>query len=165
LKNIRGLKASLTVEAAFVTPMVIGCLILVMYMGFYLRDRAVLSSMAAETAFWASHEKRFGRSIDESEMINYYNGIRTRGTFFFRTGAFSGNIGKSRVSVSLEAERPAFSLPLLNGIKTDYICKAEETSESVSVRPERRIRLLRNLKELKGKIGDREAANEDGIQE
>lgn len=64
----RGLKASYTVEAAFILPLVFALLYAVIFLGFYLHDRAVMEQCAWEGAFYGAGQDR---KVSESEIDHY----------------------------------------------------------------------------------------------
>jgi len=55
--NKKWLKGSYTVEASFLLPVILSVIVLVIYLSFYLHDRAVLSSAAYTAALRGSQMK------------------------------------------------------------------------------------------------------------
>lgn len=64
----KGLEASYTVEAAFILPIVFALLYGLLFLGFYLHDRAVLEQCAWESAFYGAGQLE---NPSETEIDSY----------------------------------------------------------------------------------------------
>lgn len=73
----RWLKGSYTVEASFLLPMILSVIVLIIYLSFYLHDRAVLSS-AAYTAALRGSQMRAGDNVAGDVSAQAQELIRNR---------------------------------------------------------------------------------------
>lgn len=60
---MRSFKASFTVEASLIFPFILFSLVLVIYSGFYIHDRAALDAIAFESALRGSEIRYIGADI------------------------------------------------------------------------------------------------------
>jgi hypothetical protein len=82
-KNIRWApmtKASITIEAAYVMPLVIYVIIAIIYLAFYLHDYCILQNAIDMTVLKASFYANQPSDMGEDEI--YYEAINSRGVFY-----------------------------------------------------------------------------------
>lgn len=81
------IRASITVEAAYVMPIVIFTIFAVIYLAFYLRDYCILQNAIDMTALKASFYANQPSDMAEDEI--YYDAINSRGVFYQLVGDLS----------------------------------------------------------------------------
>lgn len=64
----RSYSGSITVEAAFVVPLVLAALVFLIYIGLYLFDGCLVMAVSGETSAIAAHELRCGYEMDVSTV-------------------------------------------------------------------------------------------------
>ena len=84
IKLIPMAKASITVEAAYVMPIVIFAIFAVIYLAFYLHDYCILQNAIDMTTHKASFYANKTSDMNESEI--YYEVINSRGVFYQLVG-------------------------------------------------------------------------------
>lgn len=71
-KNVKwGLKGSFTLEAALLMPLILACIIVIMYLSFYIHNQAALYSIAYEGALKASQLN----ADERSEIYSIIDGL------------------------------------------------------------------------------------------
>ncbi len=77
-------KASITVEAAYVMPIVIYTIIVIIYLAFYLHDYCILQNAIDMTGLKASFYANQNSDMGENEI--HYEAINSRGVFYQLVG-------------------------------------------------------------------------------
>jgi len=140
-------KGSLTVEAAFIMPLVIAAVLFVMYVGFFLHDRTILAGLASETAFWGEHAWQAGEQVDESTMDSAYKAFAGNKMFLTKNVIFYGEIHNNKVEVRLTADSSCgWPFPFLTVALDD---KTTVFSECPAWQPEKIIRETRRIMDIK----------------
>lgn len=78
--KVHSVKASITVEAAYILPIVIFAIFAVIYLAFYLHDYCILQNAIDMTSHKASLYANQVSNMEENEI--YYEAINSRGVFY-----------------------------------------------------------------------------------
>lgn len=145
MKHCRG---SLAVEAAFIVPLVIGVIIFIIYIGFFVYNRTVLAGLAGEVVFWGSHALQNGQSVDSDDLNSAFHIFGDERLMLVSSAEFSGKTGNN-MSCMIEGlilPDTVFWLPFSDHEREARI----RVSAECTVRhPETVIRRTRRIIELK----------------
>lgn len=148
------LKGSFTVEAALIFPLILGVLLTVLYLSFYLHDRAVLDNAAWKLAFDASMYSASGitREKAENKLEERLDNMEIP-TLVIRDIEKEYTFNRQKVSVKLNGyfQIPGIRLLTeLTGVKEIYI----HVNRTASVyNPTEFIRTMKKLEGIGG-FGD-----------
>lgn len=130
---VRSLRGSITVEAAYIIPMILLLLLLIIYTVFYYHDKNILNGAAGETAVVGTQIERQKGNTGEDLKSFYLERVKGK-LILLRVTAVSVTNDKKQVEVSVKAEK--------GWMKAFVLQKAEV------VRPEEKIRLKRKADSL-----------------
>lgn len=136
----KGMRGSYTVEAALLMGILLPLLVAVIYMGFYLHDRAFLQGAAHEAAVYASLHAD-DKSADVAGAAQSLVGGRMLGT---RGAAADLSADEKRVDVRYHG---SFQAP---GISGAFLGQAQvQAGVSLTLlRPSRRIQMIRGVAKI-----------------
>ena len=93
-------EGSFTVETALVMIPVLGVIFLILFVGYFLHDRCVISGAAYETAVWTAHQERLeDTSASTEEAAKQFLGRKTICLSDIHT---SGGSGGAQASAEVE---------------------------------------------------------------
>lgn len=128
---MRKVKASATVEMAYIMPVVLLAFVALVYILFYLHDKNIITGAGYETAVAAAQNLRWDQENAEEEMEKFFR-ERIRGKFiFFSTAEVEVVCEKECVTVRAEAAKRRMR------IHTEQSCQV--------TKPETFIRSLRRI--------------------
>jgi len=141
-------KASLTVEAAFIMPLVIAAVVFIMNMSFFLHDRVILAGLAAETVFWGEHEWQAGGAVSDSTLESAFKTFAGDKLILAENVEFSGSVNGHTAEVRLTADFfDNHSFSVFAGVLSGS--RAVLPSECSVWQPERIIREARRIMKIK----------------
>ncbi len=100
----------MTVEAAFIMPIVLVCIIAVIYSAFYVTDRSVAEHHTARAALWETLQKT-GREESAGNRKQWLNDIILQKCFSFGVSEVSGGVEGEMISYRVKGRtvRGAFA--------------------------------------------------------
>lgn len=120
-------KGSMTVEAAFIVPLIILILACVMHLLFYLHDRNILEAAAHETlAIGSGHEK-----LSEDQLEDYFSSSVDRQTILLTQIDEDVKTQSNKVSIRISASG--------KGLKFETAYNMKRTNPEDYVRNKRKV--------------------------
>ena len=134
MKKIKYVKGILTVELAYLLPIIFSVFLLIIYTVFYYHDKNILIGAASETTvLWAQLERQPGGN-SESDLSGFFAERISGKLIFFSEPSMEMMIDDETAVVSVEAEKGWMSVS---------VCE-----RAMAVKPEEAIRKQRILKNL-----------------
>ncbi|WP_343250743.1 hypothetical protein [Diplocloster hominis] len=157
-KRNKSWKGSYTVEAAFLFPAILGILVLVLYLAFYLSDLAVLDNLAWQLALEGSLAGTQCRDIQEIEQELYEKaeGRLNGRTLCVQFMNMDLDVTKKKTTVSFSGKIVIPGLPFVTEIigGRDGIVSVERTAQ---VRDP--AGWIRNIRKLEGMAHETNGSN------
>lgn len=126
--SVRSLRGSITVEAAYIIPIILLLLLLIIYAVFYYHDKNILNGAAGETAVVGTQiERQKGNAGEDLESF-YLERVKGK-LVLLRVTAVIVTKDKKQVEVSVKAEKGWMKVSIMQ--------------KAAIVRPEEKIRLKR----------------------
>ena len=138
---------SMTIEAVVVVSLTIGVLMAVMFGGFYLHDRCVLSGVSYEAAVWGAGRMRINDRQGAGETGDAAAVLGSGTCHFFRETVYDAEETRSKVSVTAEAGRTLPGEGVLMQVLSDRIWRESVGTECSCISPEQLIRRCRAVME------------------
>ncbi|MBQ5850109.1 MAG: pilus assembly protein [Lachnospiraceae bacterium] len=132
-KRLRG---SMTIEAAFIVPLILFVLAELITLFFFYHDKNIINGAAYETAVVGSANAREKETLTEQELKEYCKTRMKGKCIFFRHQEISVEIEKNEIVVDVVARKGRISA---------HVKKRSPVTE-----PEKRIRDLRRLENMNG---------------
>ncbi len=104
--NAGSVKASITIEASYILPIVIFAIFSIIYLAFYLHDYCILQNAMDMTVHKASLYANQVSDMEENEI--YYEAINSRGVFYQIAGDMSPVKQQILVKLKKELEKGMF---------------------------------------------------------
>lgn len=110
---MKGLKGSMTVEMAFLMPIILFLILSCILTVFYFHDKNVLAAAAYETTVVGSTKMREPEGVDEGELTELF-AQRTEGKcILFAQSQSSVSVGEEQIQVKAFAEKGKFKVSVL----------------------------------------------------
>lgn len=128
---MKKLKASATIEASYIVPLILLIVAAVISLTFYLHDKNIITGAAYETAVAGGAKMRWEEENVEQDLQKFYQERIEGKLIFFRRTTVEVTCGKEEITVTASASKRRFHV--------DVIQKYRYTKPEEALRKIRRI--------------------------
>lgn len=139
-----GREGSLTVEAAFVMPMVLGVVVFLMYLGFFIHDRCILAACGREAACFGAYTRVCGNARSPDEVAAADDEFLGGKLFMFSGSEIRAEVSDP-VEVTARAIRGIPQIPTLRQLLDAPGISLETEAHASGMWPEEILRKSRAL--------------------
>lgn len=142
------LKASYTIEAAVVMPLVLGIIILLLSLSFFLHDNTVIRECAYTAAAKYADEQRLSNSDIKNKILSSNSAINER-LISSKITYINAEVTNNKISFDIEAR---FDFPKLKIVSNLTDRNSELLRTSIEIKRVRPVKLIRNIRKIQSII-------------
>ena len=128
---MKKLKASATIEASYIVPLILVIVASVIYLTFYMHDKNIIIGAAYETAVAGGAKMRWEEENIEQDLQKFYQGRIEGKLIFFRRTSVEVKCSEEEIIVTAAASKRKFHVNIIQ--------KYRYTKPEESLRKIRRI--------------------------
>ena len=125
---MKKLKASATIEASYIVPLILMIVASVIYLTFYLHDKNIITGAAYETAVAGGAKMRWEEENMEQDLQKFYQERIEGKLIFFRRTTVEVTCEKEEITVTASASKRRFHV---NVIQKYRYTKPEESLRKI----------------------------------